>query len=239
MQTMDWHYQTDDFTGHGFTAYDDKQSGSRPVVLVAHDWSGCNDFARQQAQRLAELGYLGIAVDLFGGGTTAQRNEDKMALIQPLLEDRSLIMQRWQAMLDNLDQIDQADIKQIAAIGFCFGGLCVLDLARHTDKIRGVVSFHGLLNPPEQPANRSIDSKILVLHGYDDPMVPPAQVEDFAREMTKAKADWQIHMYGHTQHAFTNPQAHDFDLGTVYNEHTAQRAFLAMQNFLTEIFTSV
>ncbi|NKB47512.1 MAG: prolyl oligopeptidase family serine peptidase [Legionellales bacterium] len=236
MHIQDWAYQTDTFNAQGFIAFDDSIKTPQPVVLVAHDWSGCNEFAKQQTQRLAALGYVGLAIDLYGEGQIGQSNDQKMKLMQPLLEDRSLIMQRWQAAITSLASLPQANTQKIAAIGFCFGGLCALDLARHTDTIRGVVSFHGLLNPPTTVTLSSIPARILVLHGYDDPMVPPEQVNQFAEEMTQAHADWQIHLYGHTQHAFTNPQANDATLGTIYNKLMAKRAWLQMEHFLIEIF---
>ena len=128
------------------------------------------------------------------------------------------------------------NVDQIAAIGFCFGGLCALDLARSGASLKGVVSFHGLLNKPEALPTQPMIAKILVLHGYDDPMVTPDAVRDFADEMNHAKVDWQIHMYGHTQHAFTNPLAHDETLGLQYHAVASQRSKQSMVNFLAEIF---
>jgi dienelactone hydrolase len=123
----------------------------------------------------------------------------------------------------------------IGAIGFCFGGMCVLDLARDGTDLAGVVSFHGILNPPNNP-KKGIRAKILACHGFDDPMVPPDVVLNFQREMTDSGADWQMHIYGDTVHAFTNPNAHDPGFGTVYNKLAEARSWLAMRNFFKEIF---
>ncbi|HSW70972.1 MAG TPA: dienelactone hydrolase family protein, partial [Gammaproteobacteria bacterium] len=161
----------------GFYAFDEKKGSQnkKPLVLISHDWSGCNDFARNKAQKLADLGYVGFALDMFGKGKQGKTKEEKTALIKPLLENRSLLSQRIQAGLKAASSLEIVDTNKIAAIGFCFGGLCVLDLARSGAKLNGVISFHGLLNRPEAEAIRPIQAKVLVLHGYDDPMVPPQQ----------------------------------------------------------------
>lgn len=221
---------------HGFLAYDEQSEKPRPAVLVVHDWSGRNEFACEKAEMLAGLGYLGFAIDMFGQGRIGTTISEKQALIQPLVNDRLLLRERIRAAFDALIAMPEVDDQRIAAIGFCFGGLCVLDLARSGVELRGVVSFHGLLNKPKELANEEIKAKLLVLHGYDDPMVPPEQVNDFCKEMTEAKVDWQVHMYGHTQHAFANPHAHDLQLGTIYNPKAEGRALQAMRNFLQEIF---
>jgi len=220
---------------HGFIAYDKKLQGSRPVVLVVHDWSGRNEFACEKAKMLASLGYVGFAVDMYGQARTGSTTEERMALMQPLAQDRTLLRDRVTAAFDAARQLPQVDPKKVAAIGFCFGGLSVLDLARSGADVAGVVSFHGLLNKPEPLKPEKIKAKILVLHGYDDPMVKPDQVDAFCQEMTQAQADWQVHQYGHTKHAFSNPQAHDEKLGTVYNALAERRALQSMTNFLQEI----
>lgn len=235
MHTENIEYQAGDTALKGYLTYDPGQAGKKPAILVIHDWSGCNDFVRQKAEQLARLGYVGFAVDMYGDGKTADSIEDKMALMQPLLDNRPLLLTHITAALDTIKTVDQVDPAQIAAIGFCFGGLCGLDLARSGANIKGIVSFHGALKPPPAPA-ADIKAKILALHGYDDPMVPPEDVLAFTREMTKAKADWQVHIYGNTSHAFTNPKADNPDIGLIYNNKADTRSWQAMQNFLTEIF---
>lgn len=222
---------------HGFLAYDDSHDKPRPAVLVAHDWSGRNEFACEKAQMLAGLGYVGFALDMYGQGRLGDTVPEKKALMEPLVSDRSLLRERIRAGYDALIALPEVDINRVAAIGFCFGGLCVLDLARSGAEVKGVVSFHGILSPPQEKLPKNfIKAKVLALHGYNDPMVLPKQVEEFCQEMTEAKVDWQVHMYGHTQHGFTNPQANDLQMGTVYQATSEHRSFQSMRNFLQEIF---
>lgn len=218
----------------GYYAFDDKVSGKRPGVLVAHDWGGMNEFAMDIANRLAELGYVGIAIDMYGKGKTGNTKEEKSALMQPLVQNRAALQQRINAGLTASKTLPNVDAHKIAAIGFCFGGLCVLDLARSGAPVKGVVSFHGILKAPEK--SNTITAKVLALHGYDDPMVSRDEILSFYDEMNKAKVDWQFFIYSHTMHAFMNPQANDPGFGTVYNKLTATRAWNAMQTFFKEIF---
>ncbi|KTD08294.1 dienelactone hydrolase family protein [Legionella jamestowniensis] len=236
MDTSNYLYHHGEQELHGFLAYDEQSDQPRPAVLVAHDWSGRNEFACEKAKALAEMGYVGFALDMYGQGRLGESTHEKKALMEPLVNDRLLLRARIRAAYDALVGMSEVDNNRIAVIGFCFGGLCALDLARSGADLKGVVSFHGLLGKPKDIPNQPISAKVLALHGYDDPMAPPEQVDGFCREMTEANVDWQVHMYGHTQHAFTNPHAHDTQLGTVYNSKAERRALLAMTNFLTEIF---
>lgn len=237
MHTTHHIYHHDQQALHGFISHDEKNTNPKPGVLVVHDWSGRNTFACEKASMLAKLGYVGFALDMYGEGRIGETIDEKKALMTPLISDRAFLLERVRAGFDALASLPQVDPNRLAAIGFCFGGLCVLDLARSGLDFKGVVSFHGLLNRPENTAVKRIKPAILALHGYDDPMVPPDQVQAFCQEMTHAEADWQVHMYGHTQHAFTNPQAHDNNLGTIYNQKAEMRALQSMENFLTEIFS--
>lgn len=236
IQTKKIEYHNNNTVFEGFYAYDDIHTQKKPLVLIAHDWSGRNEFANKKAEKLAELGYVGFAIDMFGQGKTGITNNEKMALIKPLMENRVELCQRILSAFECAKTLDLVDVKKIGAIGFCFGGLCVLDLARSGADITGVVSFHGLLNPPQANQNDLIKAKMLVLHGHDDPMVPPEQILAFEKEMTEKKVDWQVHVYGNTKHAFSNPLAHDEELGTVYNRLAEKRSWIAMQNFFVEIF---
>ncbi|MDX2346336.1 MAG: dienelactone hydrolase family protein [Legionella sp.] len=223
---------------HGHLAYQNTTQEKRPGVLVFHDWSGCNAFAIQQAEALADMGYVGFAADLYGDGRVGETTDEKKALMTPLIENRAVLLERIQAAFDALLAQPLVDKTHTAAIGFCFGGLCALDLARSNTALSGAVSFHGLLNRNKNTPIMPINSKLLVLHGYDDPMVPLEQVQAFSDEMTEAKADWQLNMYGQTTHAFTNPEANDPVLGTKYNAQTSRLAFQSMRNFLTDLFNT-
>jgi len=220
----------------GYLSINADNNDKKPVVIVVHDWSGKNNFACGKADHLASLGYIGFALDMYGKGKLGDTQEEKAALIQPLLADRSLLLSRMNAALETVKKLPDAESHKIAAIGFCFGGLCVLDLARSGADIAGVVSFHGLLNAPEESGSTRISAKVLAMHGYDDPMVTPDKVLAFCDEMTEAQADWQLDMYGKTMHAFTNPEANDPAFGTVYSKTADMRSWQAMLNFLNEIF---
>lgn len=238
MTTKSIIYSDGELTFNGYCSYPDSLHEKTPVIMVCHDWTGRNAFACQKADDLAKMGYIGFAIDMFGNGKLGQTKEEKSALIQPLLQNRNLLLQRMLAALETIKKIENSDPAKIAAIGFCFGGLCALDLARSGANIAGVVSFHGLLNAPDERSNETIKAKVLALHGYDDPMATPDQVMIFANEMTRAKADWQLYMYGNTMHAFTNPEANDPIFGTVYNTLAAKRSWISMQDFLEEILMS-
>lgn len=229
-------YQDHGVTLEGYFAVDDAQSGQRPAVLISHAWGGRDEFVQAKARQLAEMGYVGFALDMYGKGVLGTSPEQNAALMQPFMHDRAMLQQRIRAALQALCLLPWVDPHKVAAIGFCFGGLCVLDLARSGADVKGVVSFHGLLAPSDVPVQQPIRAKILALHGHDDPMVPVAAVQAFATEMTAAGADWQVHAYGNTMHAFTNPVANNPDFGTVYNPVAERRSWVAMQNFLTEVF---
>ncbi|MGR8981073.1 MAG: dienelactone hydrolase family protein [Gammaproteobacteria bacterium] len=219
-----------------FYSYDDAAKDRRPAVLINHAWGGRDGFVAEKAKKLAGLGYLGFALDMYGKGVLGSGPEENAKLMQPFMSDRSLLQKRIQAALAAVQLLPWVDNTKIAAIGFCFGGLCVLDLARTGAELKGVVSFHGLLAAPENIRNPQIKAKVLALHGNDDPMVPVEQVVTFQQEMTRAGADWQMHVYGNTMHAFTNPIANDPAFGTVYQPDADRRSWRAMQNFLQEIF---
>lgn len=236
VETRTVEYKHRDTLLEGVMAVDSASSTPRPVVLVSHAWGGRDEFAIQKARDLARLGYVGFALDLYGQGKLGSSKEENSALMAPLLEDRLLLQARMESAIDAAASQPESDAKKIAAIGYCFGGLCVLDLARSGAKVVGVVSFHGLFTPPGNTAGRKIKSRVLVLHGYDDPMAQPDAMVALASELTEAEADWQIHAYGGAMHAFTNPGAADPDFGTVYSETADKRSWRAMVDFLAECF---
>ncbi len=237
VQTREVEYFDGDVRLLGFLAFDDALPGPVPAVLVSHMWGGREAFVCDKAKDLAALGYVGFALDLYGDAKTGSGPEENARLMQPFLEDRTLLQRRMHLALETARGLERVDPGRIAAIGFCFGGLCVLDLARTGADVRGVVSFHGLLKPPGNTQGNRIYAKVLVLHGHDDPMVPVEDVVALEQELTEAGADWQVHVYGHTMHAFTNPRANDPGLGTVYHPVADRRSWLAMRNFLEEIFS--
>jgi dienelactone hydrolase len=226
-----WH---DDVCCRGLIAYP-KEAKFAPAVMVVHDWSGCNQLAKDRAIELANNGYIAYAVDMYGLGQVGQNNEEKQALMMSILSNRQKLSERLNLFLDKLRSLPQVDPRNLFAIGFCFGGLCVLDLARSGAKLNGVVSFHGLLSSPSLPSEKHIVAEILVLHGYDDPMVKPIDVISFCDEMTKSAAKWEVSMFSHTHHAFTNPEAHDTKNGLVYDAVVAKKAFDAMHAFFARL----
>lgn len=237
IQTRLIEYQHGDAVLEGFMAWDDSVSGARPAVAIAHAWAGRTEFECEKAKMLAAMGYVGFALDMFGKGVRGNSVEENQALITPFVQDRALLQARMHLAVEVLRQQPEVDTINVGAMGFCFGGMCVLDLARSESDVKGVISFHGLFFPADNTAGNKISAKVLCLHGYDDPMVPPDMVIALAKEMTDAGADWQIHAYGNTQHAFTNPEANDTALGTIYSPVAEQRALTAMKNFLGEIFS--
>lgn len=216
---------------------DDTRPGNKPLVLIAPTWAGRNAFALEVAEKLADLGYAGFALDMYGNGQVGTSDEHCASLMMPLMQDRSVLRERLLAGLNCAMSQDGVDTSRVAIIGYCFGGLCALDLARSGAAIKAAVSFHGLLGAPALPEH-AIQAKVLVLHGYDDPWVKPEAMCEFADEMTQAGVDWQIHAYGHTKHAFTNPQATDPNSANLYNPTVALRAWQAMLAFFGEVLST-
>jgi len=233
VSTRTFDYEIDGETFEAFLAAPD--TSPAPAILIAHAWAGRSDFENDKAKALAALGYTGVAIDLFGKGVLGSSVEENQKLIEPFVSDRAFLQKRLKANIDVVKDQPEADASNVGAIGFCFGGLCVLDVARMGADVAGVVSFHGLLGAPGNTADR-VKAKVLALHGWDDPMAPPSDVVSLGEELTKAKADWQLHGYGGTMHAFTNRQANDPDFGTVYNADADRRSWEAMKNFLSEVF---
>ncbi len=219
----------------GFLAWDDARPGPLPAVLISHAWGGRQSVFDQKARDLARLGYAAFALDMFGDARTGTTVEECSALITPFVSDRALLSRRINAALTAASALPQIDARRVAAMGFCFGGMCVLDLARSGARVRGVVSIHGLLKPPTGVKPAAISSKVLVLHGHDDPMAPVDDVVAFEKEMTDANVDWQLHAYGRTKHAFTDPGANNADLGLLYNPDAERRSYIALLNFLEEV----
>lgn len=221
----------------GYLAWDETYADPKPCVLVNHAWSGLDGFAQDKAIQMAALGYVGFALDNYGDGALPETTDDKMALMGPLKEDRALLLKRLKAGYKAAAALDEVDEKAMAAIGFCFGGLCTLDMARAGLDLKAAISFHGLLDAPDLP-KKKIKAKVLVAHGWDDPMVKPEAVIELGNEMAAAKCDWQLHAYGQTSHAFMVPGADDKSLGLMFNADSERRATMAAQDLLGEIFAN-
>lgn len=223
-------YEQGGQTYEGFLAM--PEGTPKGVVVVAHAWGGQSDFEQGKANLMAEWGYAGFALDVYGKGQRGETNEECEALMTPLASNREELQARLAEALSVAKKESGSD--NAAAIGFCFGGLSVLDMARTNMALKGVVSFHGLFGAPGNTADQ-ITPKVLALHGWEDPMATPDDVMDFSKEMTSAKADWQLHAYGSKMHAFTNPHADNPDFGTVYDAGADRRSFAACQDFLAEV----
>lgn len=236
IQTRLIDYEHGDKVLEGQLAWDDSIDGPRPGVMVCHAWAGRSEFENDKAIELAKLGYAGFALDLYGKGVLGGGPDENAVLMQPFLDDRPMLQQRLLSSLRTMREQPEVDASNTAAIGFCFGGLCVLDIARTGEDLDGVVSLHGLFAAPGNTAGNTIKAKVLALHGWDDPMATPESVLALAEELTSMGADWQLHGYGKTMHAFTNPEANDPDFGTVYSDSADRRSRQAMQNFLAELF---
>lgn len=236
IQTRQIEYKDGDTVLEAHVAWDESINGTRPGVLVSHAWGGRGEFEDRKAERLAELGYVGFALDLYGKGVLGSGPEENARLMQPFLDDRSMLQRRMKLALEQLRAQKEVDESRIAAIGFCFGGLCVLDLARLGTDLRGVVSFHGLLGAPANTGGHKMQAKALVLHGWRDPLAPPEQVIEFTKEMAELEADWQLHAYGNAMHAFTNPHADAPENGLQYDPTAERRSWDSMWLFLNEVF---
>ncbi|MBI4650016.1 dienelactone hydrolase family protein [Candidatus Desantisbacteria bacterium] len=220
----------------GYLAYDDDVKGKRPGVLVVHEWWGHNKYVRKRAEQIARLGYIAFALDMYGKGKIAKDFKEAGSLAGIYRSDRALMRARANAGLDVLKKHNLTDTDKIAAIGYCFGGTTVLELARGGALLSGVVSFHGSLDAPNYD-KKEIKAKVLVLHGGDDKSVKPEHMSGFQDEMRKSNADWQVYIYGGAVHSFTNPDSgNDPSKGVAYNEKADKRSWEAMKLFFAEIF---
>ena len=233
MKTEKITYQSGDKSFEGFLAQ--PEGDSNPCVLIAHTWAGRDAFVEEKAKLLTELGYAAFAIDMYGDGKIGTSNEENAGMMQPLLDDREELARRALASLDAVSKIDSIDVSKIVIMGYCFGGLVAMDLARTGADIKGAVSFHGFLAGPENSTNE-IKAKLLALHGDSDPMVGQDQIESFRQEMTSKKVDWQLHVFGGAMHSFTNPEANDPDFGAVYSKNADERSWKIFTDLLKELF---
>ena len=228
-------YELDENRFEGLLAWNDQAPSAAPGILVSHTIRGRTGFEEDKARQLAELGYVALALDVYGKSEIGNLDNSRPNM-EALLADRPELQRRMFASLDTLVAQPEVDEQQLGAIGFCFGGLCVLDLVRSEAALRAAVSFHGLFTPPGNTRGNHNKASVLALHGWDDPLAKPDAVLALGKELTKLGADWQIHAYGNTMHAFTNPAANDNERGTVYDPAADRRSWVAMINFLAELF---
>jgi dienelactone hydrolase len=228
-------YSDGENTFEGYFALPRGARGKLPCVLLAHDWSGLNDGVKLNARRIAQLGYASFAIDVYGKGIRGSETDDNSHLMNPLLADRSMLKRRLLLGYQAGRALPEVDPEKMAIVGYCFGGLCALDLARaNPSELRAAISFHGLLTAPVPAlgAHTNIGASILLLHGWEDPVAPPADVLAIAKELTQAQADWQLHAFGHAQHAFTFKGANMPERGVVYNELADNRSWNSMRQHL-------
>lgn len=235
ISTKTFDYQDGDTPCVGYLAWDENVLSARPTVLINHAWSGRDDFAEGVAVQMAANGYVGIALDNYGAGARPETIDEKMALMGPLKEDRKALLSRLTAGYKAAAALPMVDEGAMAAIGFCFGGLCTLDMARAGLALKAAISYHGLLDAPEMTAKK-ITTDILACHGWNDPMVPAEHVVAFGEEMVAAGCDWTLMAFGNTQHAFMVPDANNADMGLVYNKSAADQSWAATFDLLRKHF---
>lgn len=222
-----------DFICHMAFAHEDTP---KPAVLIFPSWAGRDSFVCDTAERLANQGYVGVAIDLYGDARVGTSKDENASLMNPLVSDRRALASRLKAALDAVASVPQVDSRRIAVIGYCFGGLCALDCARNNFPICGAVSLHGALPAAEHHSTEAIVPPILVLHGFQDPLVPMNDFTVFTQEMRSRQANWECDIYGGAMHSFTNPSANDEDFGTVYDKQSSDRSWARTLDFLLECF---
>jgi dienelactone hydrolase len=233
-------YQDGEVKLEGFVAFDpDKIARDAPGVLVVHQWMGLTDYEQRRCRELAELGFVAFALDIYGQGIRPANQGEAGQMAGKFKSDRKLYRQRLNLGLEQLKKMAHVDSNRLAAIGYCFGGTGVIELARSGANVAGVVSFHGGLDSPSPADAKNITAKILVQHGADDPFVPKADIEAFTAEMDSAKVDWQMDIYSGAVHSFTQPMAgNDNSKGAAYNEKADKRSWQSMKLFFQELFGS-
>jgi len=235
-------YKGGGVTMKGYLAYDSKARGKQPAVLVVHEWWGHNEYARNRARMLAELGYTALAVDMYGNDKQAQHPDDAGKFAGEVRANRDLARARFEAAMKLVKQQKTVDPTRIAAIGYCFGGSVVLDMARQGLPLVAVASFHGGLSTDVPAEAGKVKARVMVFTGADDPMAPPAQVEAFKAEMDKAGASYKVVSYPGVKHSFTNPDADEygkkFNMPLAYNAAADKSSWADATKFLAEAFAA-
>ncbi len=230
-------YTHDDIKLDGYLSYDDAVEGKRPGVLVVHEWWGLNDYARQRAEQLAELGYVAFAVDMYGKGKVTEHPDKAAEWMKQVSGNIEKWRKRAMAGLEILRNHSRTAGEKIAAIGYCFGGSTVQQLAYSGTDIKGVVSFHGSLVTPPEDISSDIPARMLILHGASDPMTEKKSIPDYLTAMEKSGIDWQMVIYGGAKHSFTNPNADEVEMDALaYSKSADQRSWAHMKLFFDELF---
>ena len=232
-------YNADTVTMNGYLAYDSSNEKKRPIVLIIHEWWGLNDYTKSRARQLAELGYLAMAVDMYGNGKQADDPQLAGQLATPFYINPAMAKARFDAAMELVKKMPEADTSQVAAIGYCFGGTQVLNMAKLGSPLAGVVSFHGGL--AGVPADKNLlKAAILVCHGEADSFVPTAEVTQFKKEMDSIGANYTFKAYANATHAFTNPGATEkgkkYDMPIEYNAAADSASWNDMKTFFGKIF---
>ena len=228
-------YKQGDTTCQGYLAWDDSAAGKRPGIVLVHDWMGVGDYVERRAREVAALGYVVLAADIYGKGVRPKDAREAGQLAGKYKGDLPLLRARGRAALDTLVKNPRVDAAKLFAMGYCFGGTAALELARSGAPLVGVVTFHGGLATKDPADAKNIKGSVLVLHGFDDPFVPPAEVAAFQKEMNDAHVDWEMVLYSHAVHSFTRPDSgNDNSKGAAYNEKADKRSWEAMKAFLAE-----
>jgi dienelactone hydrolase len=231
-------YKQGDAVLEGYLSYDDSFKGKRPGILVVHEWKGLNAYAKRRADMLAQLGYVAFAADIYGKGVHPDTVADAAAMSGKFKADRALLRARVNVALDVLQAAPNVDTTQLAAVGYCFGGTTVLELARSGADIKGIVVFHGGLSTPTPQDAKNIKAKVLALQGADDPFVKADEMAAFEKEMKDAGVNYRLIKYPGAMHGFTNPDNQNVPPGALYNEAADKASWIEMQKFFKEIFGS-
>lgn len=238
MITKTVEYKQGGDTLQGYLAYDDSFKGKRPGVLVAHQWKGLGDYEKSRARMLAQMGYVAFALDVYGKGIRPKTREEAGKLSGQYKKNRPLLRNRARAAVITLRRQPNVDVNRLAIIGYCFGGGTALELARSGADVKGYVSFHGSLDTPTPADARNINGKVLILHGADDPFAPMKDVVALRDELSAAKVNYEIDLYGDAVHSFTEKAAgNDNSSGAAYNAQADARSWARMKAFFGEIFS--
>lgn len=233
-------YKSNGTVHQGYLVYDDASATKRPGVLVIHEWWGHNEHARNSARKLAEAGYVALALDMYGDGKQAHHPEDAGKFSGEIRKNPQLMKSRFEAGMKLLQKQSRVDAKRIAAIGYCFGGSVALEMARTGENLRGVASFHGSLGTGNPAKPGKVKAKVLVMNGAEDPFVPAEQIAAFKKEMEAAKVNYKFVNYPGAKHSFTNPDADangtKFKLPLAYNAKADQESWTELQSFLKSVF---